>query len=377
MKTFDASLHPRGHSSNVGAFTDREHTAPEATLARDWGVVNLEIGSRTPWGPADHVEHPAPGIAIADTPSHGGVKPSAARNRAIPAPLRRSGGWSEEDCEAHIVGMYFPDAFPRRSPESSRDGVIRWFPDAYEEVTGEMIEPGQSPVRDRAVWTVAHTDDLIIASASNDPDGTAQAIVTARRASDTHEAVFRVPKADYDSRRTTDEFGRDGRFIVDPTRYNAIPQNERRQPVPAVRYHSLPVGKTDAAGVAIARDLDRCWRIDDGRVRTLRQMLTEEGTSGRTFLVDNGKRRFYLDSRWTLAAVLPSSCRCRRPPGPASMRPLTRARAPRCSLRTVTWLSTRSKHSARTIPGTGTRSARLRAADEALRDHVALRHVEG
>ncbi|AZZ54889.1 DUF7007 domain-containing protein [Rathayibacter iranicus] len=380
MSTFDASLHPRGHSSNAGAFTGREHTAPEATLApstRDWGVVNLEIGSRTPWGPADHVEQPAPGIAIAGTPSHGGMKLSAARNRAIPAPLRRLGGWYEEDCEAHIVGMYFPDAFPRRSPESSRDGVVRWFPDAYEEATGETLLPGQSPQRDRDIWDTAHVDDLVVTSARTDPDQPGQVLVTARRASDKQESVFRVPKAEYDSLRTSDELGRHGRFVVDPTQFEEIPQEPKPEPVPAVRHHSLPVGNTNAARTAIEKDLDRRWRTHDGRVRTLRQILTEEGVSGRTVLVENGKRRFYLEQQMhadsSSAVILQVSKATWAGIGDA---PDTRSRATVLEQdRDI------AEHALDAFRATHSRNwdeerklgARLGAADEALRNHIANR----
>jgi hypothetical protein len=37
------------------------------TLHTQHGSVDVREGGRTPWGPADHVSHPAPGLAQVST----------------------------------------------------------------------------------------------------------------------------------------------------------------------------------------------------------------------------------------------------------------------------------------------------------------------
>jgi hypothetical protein len=72
----------------------------------------------TPWGIADSHEHVAEGIDFYGTPSHGGYKLSAERNKIVPTALKersfcRQGleGWYEEDCDYNIVVVTFPQFF--------------------------------------------------------------------------------------------------------------------------------------------------------------------------------------------------------------------------------------------------------------------------
>lgn len=110
--------------------------ASTETQRKTWGSADVGVGDPTPWGSADIAVDVADGIAIVQTPSHGGVNLAPERNRAIPRPMRRSNGWYEEDCEAHIPHYYFADEFCEDGQYGSPDAVRaesaelieRWFP---------------------------------------------------------------------------------------------------------------------------------------------------------------------------------------------------------------------------------------------------------
>lgn len=141
-----------------------------------WGSVDVTAGSRSPWGEAQHVDQPAPGIAFASTPGHGGFKLSKERNAAIPAALRNKSGWYEEDVEANIVGMVHPEAFPHVVDKIGESGskayfegtVMSSFPDQYTAATGREVPVALSRVlQDRAKrqstaeFRAAHANEFV------------------------------------------------------------------------------------------------------------------------------------------------------------------------------------------------------------------------
>lgn len=87
------------------------------------------VGTQSPWGRIDWAKEIAPGIWCVTTPSHGGYWLSSARVAEMPAELsgvrtfvERSGRaeagggtgrWYEEDCDAALVALAFPQYFPR------------------------------------------------------------------------------------------------------------------------------------------------------------------------------------------------------------------------------------------------------------------------
>ena len=93
------------------------------------------MATSTPWGKADNAEKIAPGVMRYDTPSHGGFHLSPTRNAKVPAEWRAASfgkagerGWYEEDCDAILVVMAFPDLFDAAMVERAREGFKRWFP---------------------------------------------------------------------------------------------------------------------------------------------------------------------------------------------------------------------------------------------------------
>lgn len=275
--------------------------------AVDWGQNNITEGSRTPWGSADHVTNIADGITSVSTPGHGGVKLSAERNRAVHPDLRVKGGWYEEDCEQAIVAFTFPEE-TRIRPEigytvdkpldehvaDSNERVRNWFPDGWEAATGNTIEPGQSYVRDRDTWSAAHTDDFIVTTASTDDNDPESVIVTARHGND--EERFRIPKSEYQAARENPEPGQDYRFAIDRNRHESLGAVPKPPQVPTTRFHGLnPDAKlTSAAQAKVDKDLNKRWRLKDGSVKSLSQVLDDEGVTGKGVYVDGAKREYYL-----------------------------------------------------------------------------------
>ena len=102
---------------------------------------------QTPWGLSDDggTEY-APGVVFYSAPSHGGCMLSPERQAAMPKPLRDAAryagpGWYEEDCEAALVVIAFPDLFPPDMVERCRASVRSWYPKAYGAWTGLPVEP--------------------------------------------------------------------------------------------------------------------------------------------------------------------------------------------------------------------------------------------
>lgn len=93
----------------------------------------------TPWGDATYSRTIAPGITWYDTPGHGGYLLSPARRAAMPEPVRdfqtfAGGDWYEEDCDAALVVLSFPDVYPVPARELAREFVASWRPELLPEV---------------------------------------------------------------------------------------------------------------------------------------------------------------------------------------------------------------------------------------------------
>ncbi|MGN7187054.1 DUF7007 domain-containing protein [Microbacterium enclense] len=293
--------------------------------AKRRGELTLREGSRTPWGAAQSVTNVAPGIALAGTAGHGGLKLSPERNALIPAALRNSSGWYEEDCEINIPLHYFPDEWcaqdwvknePAKLADETDRSIKDWFPEQWEKANGRELEPGESRKKDERNWFLNHRDVPIVTSASraeSDPD---TVVVTARigghdgdPAAVTSEEYL-VPRAEYDTRidKTRQEPGQNGRFVVDPARHPKLPPKPARPrktgEVVKVDPHTISASALSQAyieGVVtatprdrVAKDLGQRWRRADGRVESLRDILEEQGVSGKTAYQEGGSLKYAL-----------------------------------------------------------------------------------
>lgn len=130
---------------------DTEEAAREAaktarTEALAWGDLKLSEGSSTPWGAADHVSMVAPGIYSVGTPSHGGMKVTAARNRGIDQRWRSTGGFYEEDCEQAIPILTYQDEFEKNLVDHAHETARRWYPEKYREIVeSDPVRYGVGP----------------------------------------------------------------------------------------------------------------------------------------------------------------------------------------------------------------------------------------
>ncbi len=219
-----------------------ERPAGTATGPRRYRqATTVREGSRSPWGTVDYVSRRAVGITHVGTAGHGGVKLSPERNRDVHEAWRRPDGWYEEDCEWAIVAVTFPECYSPEHAATAHTTARNWFPDEYEVVTGEQIQPGESHVRDEQIFNAEHANDWVTTAAvAIEEPGTVERIVRddgvtggfrlvrgeqpmvkvwarvgGRYATGPKTRAFLVPEADYDTR------GRFG-FVVDPDKYLEI-----------------------------------------------------------------------------------------------------------------------------------------------------------
>jgi hypothetical protein len=117
----------------------------------------LKLNARSPWGKVQewgYLGHQNQVIQVS-TSGHGGVKVPAHLNRLIPPGYRKRGGWYEKDVEWCIPACFLPDdiadaAWPDRG--HARRVLRRYFWEAYEDLTGETLVPGESDAKDRDVF---------------------------------------------------------------------------------------------------------------------------------------------------------------------------------------------------------------------------------
>jgi hypothetical protein len=274
-------------------------------FGRTWATTGVYAGSRTPWGTAQHAMDYAEGITVVDTESHGGFKLSPTRNLAVHPALRQRSGWYEEDAESHIIRFTFPDETrPRghknghtveRSAEytyaNAKDGIRRWYPDAFEKITGEPVLPGQSGVRDEQLWNEANADNFVGLTSGPDPDDESSVVVIATRNGE--EQRFRVPADEYKAGSQWTNASH-GRFVIDPARHEQLPAFEPEPKVPTKKYTGINLqGLTESAARRVTKDLTTQWRSRTGEVRTLRAIIGR-GISDKTVYVENGRRKYAL-----------------------------------------------------------------------------------
>ncbi|RUV66073.1 hypothetical protein EOA78_35415 [Mesorhizobium sp. M5C.F.Cr.IN.023.01.1.1] len=188
-----------------------EHSQEKRALGR------VETASRigTPWGPSQGATVYAEGVVFHSTAGHGGFHLSLDRNGKVHAGLRAADGFYEEDECWAIVAFTFPllfTSFERRAAERTMKDS---FPDAWEAITGNVLQPGESWKKDERMFLAEHANDWIVVSAirSDHEKGFVEVIATpgGKRGPGTEERRFLVPSEEY-------RIGRFG-FVVDESRH--------------------------------------------------------------------------------------------------------------------------------------------------------------
>lgn len=182
---------------------------------RAFGRRDIHSSANTPWGPSQGATIYAEGVTSHSTAAHGGFHLSAERNAKVHPALRAGNGFYEEDECWAIVAFTFPHlftAFERRCAERTMKDS---FPDAWEAITGDQLEPGESRTKDQRSFSRLHENDWIVISAitSEQEMGFVECIATqgGRRGTDTVERRYLVPADEY-------HVGRFG-FVIDPDRH--------------------------------------------------------------------------------------------------------------------------------------------------------------
>lgn len=208
-----------GHSGELAdgdAFRARvlehaEHSQEKLALGRR---EERSLAS-TPWGPSQGATVFAEGVVCHSTAGHGGFHLSAERNRKVHPMLRDSSGFYEEDEAWAIVAITFPQLFTGFERRCAERTVKDCSPDAWEAITGTVLQPGESRKKDERAFRQEHAADWVVVSAitSDHKQGFVECIATlgARRGVGTEERRFLVPADEYD-------IGRFG-FVIDPDRH--------------------------------------------------------------------------------------------------------------------------------------------------------------
>lgn len=116
-------------ATNIKPSNEPEHIGPildRAIITDDIGGHEVtvsaipKVGGDSPWGTIVDVEFvsESPSIVRISTSSHGGIWVHPTLNRQVPAKIRllsfnsqACSGWYEEDCDALIAMVYFPEYF--------------------------------------------------------------------------------------------------------------------------------------------------------------------------------------------------------------------------------------------------------------------------
>jgi hypothetical protein len=129
--------------------------------------------------------------------------------------LRSKGGWYEEDAEWAIVAITFPDLFTSFERRCAERTIKDSWPDAWEAISGTILQPGESYEKDRRAFEAAHAADWIVISAitSDRQKGFVECVARrgGRHGLDADERRFLVPSDEY-------AVGRFG-FVIDLDRH--------------------------------------------------------------------------------------------------------------------------------------------------------------
>lgn len=166
------------------------------------------MATSTPWGRSQSSKRIARGITKYETGSHGGIKVSKTRMLEIWRPLRNESGWYEEDCEWAKVAFAFPALFTPEEFRAATRIMKDCFPDAYEGITGQSLDPSESALKRERAFLKETESRFVPRSAWGDwhdavPAGMVG--VMCEKRSTGERAWFLVKEEDYSQREPVNE----------------------------------------------------------------------------------------------------------------------------------------------------------------------------
>lgn len=208
-----------GHSGELADECEfRARVAENAQHQREkraLGRREIRSSANTPWGPSQGATVYAEGVTAHSNAGHGGFLLSPERNRQIHSSLRIAGGAYEEDEAWAIVAFSFPQLFTGFERRAAEKTMKDSFPDAWEAITGSVLQRSESRKKDERTFQAKHADDWIVVSAitSDHEKGFVEVIATqgGRHGPGTEQRRFLIPSAEY-------QVGRFG-FVIDPKRH--------------------------------------------------------------------------------------------------------------------------------------------------------------
>ncbi|MET4143798.1 hypothetical protein [Arthrobacter sp. UYCo732] len=114
----------------------KAHAKSVRSRAVTYGTNGLSVGGDSPWGEIQEIEAMAPGMDVAYTAGHGGLKLTPERNAEVD-PAWREGSWYEEDCAWSKAVLTHHADLPEDYVTSAHETARRWYPDEYEAVVGK------------------------------------------------------------------------------------------------------------------------------------------------------------------------------------------------------------------------------------------------
>jgi hypothetical protein len=204
-----------GFAQDEAAF--RAHVEEIAQHKRELLLLpRPETGMRvgTLWGTSQQSYHYADGVLCHSTAGHGGFHLSRERNIEVHAMLRNDDGWYEEDAEWAKVAFTFPALFTAYERRHADQSLRNDYPDAWEQLLGVTLAPGESRTKDERQFRQDHRADWIVVSAitSRHHQGFVESFAKLggnRALSETRQ--YLVPSGEYQAGR----FG----FVIDEARH--------------------------------------------------------------------------------------------------------------------------------------------------------------
>ena len=96
-------------------------------------------GKSSPWGTIQEAKEVIPGLWVVYTGGHGGIKLDRKLNAAVPAEVRRRGGWYEEDCEWSLAVLSLRHLLNAGWVDQAEKTAKQWYPDEYTVLTGVLV----------------------------------------------------------------------------------------------------------------------------------------------------------------------------------------------------------------------------------------------